>query len=242
MEQPKIDLSQHAREHVISGRSLDAYANALGFTPADLEGHQVLNFGCGGSNLGVELAKAGINCTVTDTDILPNPHTVHDERLSDEERWRRSVILRSKIADHEDGQPSLPAVEAHENTLLGIEDRTFVQLIPHALLPFPDDHFDDALVLWVYHQLPWENRTKYLTELLRVARTVRIAPAGQRELTEITDFLENHPEVRLTTSPCTARADSSPPRTIPELDIDYTTYPRAVAATGAVRVVLERSV
>ncbi len=242
MEQPKkLNLYQHAREHVLSGRSLDDYANALGFTPADLEGHQVLNFGCGGSNLGAELAKAGIDCAVTDTDILPNPHTVHDERLSDDERMRRSEILRHKINDHEDGQPTLPAVEAHENALLGIDGRTFVQLTPHAPLPFPDDHFDDALVLWVYHQLPLHERETYLAELLRIARTVRIAPVGRRELEEITDSLTNHPEVRLTTAPLSSDAATTPPRsTIGELSVDYTTYPHDVEAIDAVRLVPER--
>jgi len=242
MKQPqKLDLYQHAREHVLSGRSLDDYAEALGFTPAELEGHQVLNFGCGGSNLGAELARAGIECAVTDTDVLPNPHTVHDERLSDDERSRRSEILRHKIADHEDGQPTLPAIEAHENALLGIDGRTFVQFTSHAPLPFPDNHFDDALVLWVYHQLSLHERGIYLAELLRVARTVRMAPVGRRELHEIADFLVNHPEVRLTIAPLSSDATTSNPRsTIGELSIDYTTYPHDVAAIGAVRVVLER--
>lgn len=241
MEQPrKLDLYKHAREHVLSGRGLDDYAAALGFIPAELEGHQVLNFGCGGSNLGAELTAAGIDCVVTDADILPNPHTVHDERLSADERLRRSQILRHKITDHKDGQPTLPVVESHENAHLGIDGRTFVHLAPEAPLPFLDNHFDDALMLWVYHQLPLHEREAYLTELLRIARTVRIAPIGRRELEEISDFLTNHPEVRLTTAPLSSEVGTTPLRTVGELSIDYNTYPHDVAAIDAVRVVLER--
>jgi hypothetical protein len=148
------DLEKHINRNVINGRDLRNFERTLGFKRGDLEGHKVLNFGSGGSNIGKELKASGVNCEIVDVDILPNPHSVHDENFTPKEYVSRRATLVRKIREDAEGQLLLKPIEEYENKLLGIDGRNFIQLDGSGKLPFKDGFFDDVFVSWVFHQIP----------------------------------------------------------------------------------------
>lgn len=74
-----MNLEKHIKKNVINGRSLGQYEHYLSFDKEILRGKKVLNFGCGGSNIGNLSDIKDLGIEWVDVDILPDPISVHEE-------------------------------------------------------------------------------------------------------------------------------------------------------------------
>lgn len=249
-------LEKHIKKNVISGRDLFGLEYTLGFDRNKLEGHKILNFGCGGSNLGKELDFEGIKCEVVDVDILPNPHTVHDEDFDRDELNLRKKAMERKVREHSEGQYLIKPVEDYENELLGIENRNFIQIDPGEKLPFDDNQFDDVFVSWVFHQIPDQKKEMYLKEFMRVGKKIYVSPIGESELNLINLNLQksNFKIVSLLhfgtrdgrilsdkiKEKYRERGWTDDGYIVHELEVDTQAIPNSVGASGCASIILER--
>lgn len=78
MERPRWKLQitrgrEGLESDIVKARSLTDYERQLGFTRGLLKDQIVLNFGCGGSNIGQELELLGISSQIVDVDLAFHP-------------------------------------------------------------------------------------------------------------------------------------------------------------------------
>ncbi|MCL5438533.1 MAG: hypothetical protein M1268_00915, partial [Patescibacteria group bacterium] len=57
---------------ITTARRWKRYESRLFISPEALRNETVLNFGCGGSNIGEALREKGVNCNVVDVDLRYN--------------------------------------------------------------------------------------------------------------------------------------------------------------------------
>ncbi len=131
---------------IVRGRPLGKYSYYLRFDPNILANQNVLNFGSGGSDIGKELEKRKIPCTVIDVDLeitgtgqLFFPILKHMGNFINKDSLlgRKLTRMHSKFS------------KANE--------RNFVQADGRAL-PFKDKVFDTVLALWSTYQIPEEDK------------------------------------------------------------------------------------
>ena len=165
---------RHIVEEYVTGRELEDYSLELGVDPSFLEGKSVLNYGCGGSNIGRDLKDRGMQTKVYNADILPNPHTLQDESWArySSEIFKRQAIMARKIRESNDPQMIFSEIEEHENRMLGIEGRNFLQVQDGLRLELADDAIDVTLLLYVLHQISRFEVTEACKEIFRVTKQV----------------------------------------------------------------------
>lgn len=150
---------------IVTRRKLANYERWLGFEGNLLEGRNVLNFGCGGSNVGEELAERGIQTNVIDLDIRRTSTSV------------LSVFMKKDIEIA--GKLNQKLYKLH-NSFKKDEERQFVQGDGRSL-PFPDETFDFCLALWSTYQIPDQAKEGVFRELLRVGDILHLGPIFKRD-------------------------------------------------------------
>lgn len=93
----RVNLQDHIRENVVNGRSIDQYEHYLSFDREILKGKKVLNFGCGGSNIGSSQSIKRLGTEWIDMDILPNPISVHENRFDNAEHKFLKGVARQRV-------------------------------------------------------------------------------------------------------------------------------------------------
>jgi hypothetical protein len=182
------------RKNTITARKLEDYCANLEVSAKFLSGKRVLNFGCGGSNLRKDMeAKPyfGDGSKFVEVDIENEPFSIHGNHLSLEQEAHN--IRLKKVRDQEivEGQLLIPQIKLHENRLLGIDGRKFIQ-IDGASLPFPGRSFDVCLALWSTYQVPdWEQNLIF-KEMVRVADILHIGPVDGMDMGDIREACDVH--------------------------------------------------
>lgn len=143
---------------ITTARRWKRYESRLFISPEALRNETVLNFGCGGSNIGEALREKGVNCNVVDVDLRYN---------SKSPLTSVSVLLDTKSF--------LNPLMKTFNLKGEAWGRQFVQADGRHL-PFRDQAFDHVLALWSTYQIPKDAKEKVYAELMRVGNVLHIAP------------------------------------------------------------------
>lgn len=165
---------------IVTGRSLDCYAWDLFFDPELLRNKKILNLGCGSSNLGEDLKKEKINCSLVDLDLNYDPYINISLKP-----------IRTKIA-HMISRAMFGKDNKREiiRKIMGTQDRNIIQANMNSL-PFDDESFDIALAYWSTYQIPTEKKITVFKEMLRVASAIHISPVLKEDLYFFIDLLKN---------------------------------------------------
>lgn len=163
---------------ILTARRLKAYVRRLHFSPDLLRGQNVLNFGSGGSNIGKELSKKGINSNVVDADIK----VIGDSKLL---LWmkRAETFLGLK----ENSPFSKKLADMHSSS----KDSNFVQADGRSL-PFADRQFDTVLALWSTYQIPNADKAQVLGELMRVGNVLHCGPITSKDFDVINNLCQEN--------------------------------------------------
>jgi len=148
MERDSIEVpkGKSIEGKIVSGHSLEAYADWLRLEPHVLEGQTILNFGCGNSHIGKELEKKKISCNVIDVDL---------ELTGTGKSVLISSLLRS-IDHYTDPNSKVHQRLSHlRRVFAGANGRQFIQTNGRTL-PFKDKRFNTTLALFSTYQVPEE--------------------------------------------------------------------------------------
>lgn len=182
------------RRNTITARKLEDYCANLEVSVKFLDGKKVLNFGCGGSNLKKDIESKpyfGNGSGFVEVDIANDPFGIHGNHFSPEQEAHN--IRLKKVRDQEiaEGQLLIPQIKLHEDRLLGIDGRKFIQ-IDGVSLPFADRSFDVCLALWSTYQVPdWEQNLIF-REMVRVADILHIGPVDGMDMGDIQEACDMH--------------------------------------------------
>lgn len=163
MDSQEAFITQNLAE-VVKGRKIGDYALGMGFNPELLRGQTVLNFGCGGSNLGRDLERKNINADIVELDVRFNPST--------------SIIapVIEKVQKHIRPYSTLYGkLDRIRQDMSGITNRNFVQADGKAL-PFSDETFDTVIAYHSTYQVPEYAKEEVFRELLRVGKALFCGP------------------------------------------------------------------
>lgn len=163
---------------ILTARGLKAYARRLHFSPDLLRDQNILNFGSGGSNIGKELSKKGINSNVIDADIK----VIGDNKFL---LWmKRAETFLDLNKDSSIGK-KLANIHAGSSK----KDRNFVQADGRSL-PFEDKQFDTVLALWSTYQIPEADKVKVFGELMRVGNAIHCGPITSKDFDVISTLCQ----------------------------------------------------
>lgn len=155
---------------IITGRRLRSYERQLGFKRSLFEGQNVLNFGCGGSNISGEVKRSGIHAnSVVDLDLAFDPGIGPIQTL-----------LRTVDSFTSDNSSLHQRLVEFKHTRGQLKGRRLIQA-DGRFLPFEDEKFDTTLALFSTYQIPGVDKFQVFGELLRISNALHCAPVAQYE-------------------------------------------------------------
>lgn len=172
--QKAIFSTEITEGEIVRSRNLESYRYALLFEVDVLKNRTILNFSAGGSNLGKELQKQGLNSIVVDLDLLNNPGKDYSFR-QDPLRFIAALPIRFYLEHFKPNKDWRKKIIKVKRKIGDIAERKFVQGDGRNL-PFADRTFDMALSLWTTYQIPIDDREQVFRELMRVADTIHLGP------------------------------------------------------------------
>lgn len=186
LHQPFVESSRDNKSgiegKIITRRSLSKYERALQFKRELLRDKTILNFGCGGTNLHLQLKKEKINANVIDLDIQFNPIGSYSVIFI----VKTIDYLKSKINKTSKFYTSLTDFKKYVEH---IEERKIIQGDGRNL-PFADKTFDISLALWSTYQIPDEAKKQVFKELMRTSNIIHIGPIFKKDYTQLIDLSE----------------------------------------------------
>lgn len=133
-----MKLESHIREDFITRRDILILQSLLRMNFSLFAGKKLLNFGCGGTNIGEFLKGVNPKTIVVDMDILPDPIAVHTNTIYPEERKFLEGI--TKIKSENDGD-----MRHYEEVGIGEYVHQPYHFDDHSRLRFMDDRIKRSL-------------------------------------------------------------------------------------------------
>lgn len=178
-------VEENLEGKIISGGSLSEYETYLHFDRELLRGKKILNFGSGGSNLGKDLRKDGIEASLIDLDLRFDPISQSSIGVVAEPFIEIVDLLIEPESDFHKSLVNL------KRTLGDIKGRTILQG-DGRFLPFADKTFDIVLSLKTTYQIPNEARKSVYKELMRVGKVLHCAPVLKSDFHILSGFAEEN--------------------------------------------------